>query len=158
MGQAGHPPDPIRRWQVTVAVPRTVIVPATKPAYEGGAAHLVQGAAATVTGGTAKPWTLALLAPERPFLLKLNDLYLTVDSDGNLSSSETTGTDSGVIFQQLVIGPFPLFACSESCDHRSETNLYPSCLLQLTQELDCAGAMLVSERYQSAGSEDCDRT
>jgi hypothetical protein len=47
---------------------------------------------------TVKPRTLPLLASERPFLLKPDDLDLTVDGDSDLSPAQTTDTQHRVIF------------------------------------------------------------
>jgi hypothetical protein len=77
----------------------------------------VQGAAAPITVWAAEPWALALFASERPLLFKLDDLRVAVDGDGDRRSTQATGTQPCVGFQQPVIGPFQLFACSERCDH-----------------------------------------
>jgi hypothetical protein len=40
-------------------------------------------------------------------MFELDDLCLTVDGDDDLSPAETTGTQHGVVFQELTILPFP---------------------------------------------------
>jgi len=106
--QASHPPHPIRRRKAAVAMPRTVIVPAAKSAYEGSPILLVQRAATPITGRAAKPRPLPLLTSERPFLFKLNDLCLAIDGDDDLRPAQTTDPQYRVVFQKLVVGPFLL--------------------------------------------------
>jgi hypothetical protein len=49
---------------------------------------------------------LPLFAPKGPLLLKLNDLCLTVEGDGDLGSAQATGADDSVVFQELAVLPF----------------------------------------------------
>lgn len=120
MGQASYPPHPIRRRQRAVAVPGTVVVAATNSAYEGITVLFVERAAAPTASRVraAKPGALPLLASERPFLLKLNDLCLTVDGNGDLAPAQATDAQLGMIFQELAIGPFRcLVSGPKGCDH-----------------------------------------
>jgi hypothetical protein len=105
MGQAGYSPDPIERAAALVAVPTAVVVAGAEPTDEG-AVFLMQEAATSVAIRAAEPGTLALPTPEGPFLLKLDDLGLTVEGDGDLRSTQTAGVQLWVSFQKLVIGPF----------------------------------------------------
>ena len=109
MGQASYPPNPIRRREATITVPRTIIVPRAEPTDEGGAILLVQGATASVTGRTAEPRAPPLSASdtERPFHFKLDELGMTVDGDGNLSPAQSADAQHGMVFQELVAGPVP---------------------------------------------------
>jgi hypothetical protein len=50
---------------------------------------------------------LALPASEGPLVFELDDLRLAVEGDGNLKSAQAAGTDDGVVFQELAVGPFP---------------------------------------------------
>jgi hypothetical protein len=85
----------------------------------------MQDATALVAIWAAEPGTLALPAPEGPFLLKLDDLCLAVEGDGDLGSTQATGAQHVVVLQELVIRPFPRSTCPESCDHNCESNLCP---------------------------------
>jgi len=60
----------------------------------------------SVTDRTAEPWSLPLPSTECPLLLKLDNLFLTVDGDGNLSPPQTTDPQYRVIFQKPIVGPF----------------------------------------------------
>ena len=94
-----------------------VVVAGAEPADEG-AVLLMQDA--------TEPGTLALPAPEGPFLLKLDDLCLAVEGDGDLGSTQATDPQHRVIFQELAVLPFPFSpsaTCSESRNHRGESNL-----------------------------------
>ena len=76
----------------------------------------------------AKPGALPLRASDAkgPLLLKLDDLCLTVDGDGDLGPAQTTDAQYGVVFQKLAVLPFPFppsATCSERRDHRGEINL-----------------------------------
>src|SRR5262249_49784298 len=93
-----HPPDLVRCRNAAITVSRTVIVPRTKPTDEGSPVLLMQGTTPSIARWAAEPWTLPLLSPECPFPLKLNDLCLTVDGNGNLRSPQTTNTQHRVIF------------------------------------------------------------
>jgi len=57
--------------------------------------------------GTAEPRTLPLLTTEGPFLLKLDDLLVTVDGDGDLGPAEAADAQHGMVFQELTVPPFP---------------------------------------------------
>ena len=72
-----------------------------------------------------EPWALPLPASEGPLLLELDDLCLAVKGDGELGSTQAADADHGVVFQELVVGPFSRPTCPESCDHNRETNLVP---------------------------------
>jgi hypothetical protein len=92
----------------------------------------VQDATAPIAIWTAEPWALALPASEGPFLLELHDLCLAVEGDGSLGSAQATGAQYWVVFQELVIGPFPPSTRSEGGHHAGETNLCSFRLFQLT--------------------------
>jgi hypothetical protein len=85
----------------------------------------VERTASSVTGRTAKPRTLTLFTSdtERPFLLQLDNLYLTIEGDSDLSPTQTTDAEYRVVFQKLVIRPLSRSTCPESCDHNREKDL-----------------------------------
>jgi hypothetical protein len=85
----------------------------------------VKDAGSSIAVRATEPRPLPLPAPERPLLLKLDDLCLTIAGDGDLGAAQATGAQHGVVFQELVVRPFPPPSGSEGCDHRSETNLCP---------------------------------
>ena len=131
MGQASHPPHPIRRRQRAVAVSAPVIVVGAAKSADENAILFVQGPTAPTASRVraAKPGALPLRASDAkgPLLLKLDDLCLTVDGDGDLGPAQTTDAQYGVVFQKLAVLPFPFSpsaACSESRDHWGESNLY----------------------------------
>jgi hypothetical protein len=66
----------------------TVVVTRAEPADEG-AVLLVQEPTALIAIWTPEPWALPLLTAKGPFLLKLYDLGLAVEGDGDLSSTQT---------------------------------------------------------------------
>jgi len=90
MGQAGYPSDLIHRRKITITVSRTVIIPRTEPTDEGCSAYFVKCSASSIASRATKPGTLTLFTSKGPFHLKLDNLGLTVDDDGDLSPTETT--------------------------------------------------------------------
>jgi len=122
--QAGTPPDPIEAWARPVTVPAAVVVTGAEPADEG-AILLVQDATASAAVWATEPGALPLSAPEGPLLLELDDSCLTVESDGDLGSTQAADAQHWVIFQEFVVLPLPPASstCSESRDHRGESNL-----------------------------------
>ena len=74
----------------TITVSRTVIIPRTEPTDEGCSAYFVKCSASSIASRAAKPGTLTLFTSKGPFHLKLDNLGLTVDDDGDLSPTETT--------------------------------------------------------------------
>ena len=84
--------------------------------------------AAPCTAGAAKPRAQALFTSEGPFLFQLHKLGVAVEGDGHLGSTQTADANRWVIFQELVVLPLPSpsATCSESRDHRGESNpLFP---------------------------------
>jgi len=106
VGQAGYPPDPIRRREGAITVSRTIIVTGTNSTADRGAILFMKRAASSQAHRTAEPRTLTLLASKRPLHFELDDLLVTVDSDGNLSPAETTDAQYRVVFQELMVRPF----------------------------------------------------
>jgi len=116
MGQAGYPPDLIHRRKITITVSRTVIIPRTEPTDEGCSAYFVKCSASSIASRAAKPGTLTLFTSKGPFHFELDDLCMAIDADSDLGPTETPDTQHRMIFQELMIRPFPLPSGSEGCD------------------------------------------
>jgi len=100
-------------------MPAPVVVAGAEPAHEG-AVLLVQGATTSITDRAAEPGTDALPASEGPFLLELDDLGVAVEGDGNLRPAQASDVQHRVVFQELMVEPFPPnVAGPERCDHGS---------------------------------------
>ena len=123
MRQAATHSELVRRRQSTVSMSAPKIVPGALPAYEGSPVFFVERTATPVTGRTAKPRALPLLASERPFHLDRDDLGMTVERNGDLGPTQTTDAQPWVGFQQPVIKPFQRPSASEGSDHLGEINL-----------------------------------
>ena len=98
---------------------------AAEPTDEGARAF-VEEATTPIALRAFEPRALALLSSERPLLLELDDLGLTVEGNDDLGSAQTTDAQYGVVFQKLAVLPFPFppsATCSERRDHRGEINL-----------------------------------
>jgi hypothetical protein len=89
VGQAGTPPHPIERRTRPIAVSTPVVVAGAEPADEG-TVLFVQVATAPIAGRAAEPRALALLTPEGPLLLELDDLALAVAGDSDLGPAQPT--------------------------------------------------------------------
>ena len=127
MRQAGYPPDPIEAWTGAVTVPGSEVILGTNSTAKN-AVLLVEEAAAPATAA-AEPGALPLFASEAPLLLKLDDLGLTAEGDGNLRPAQATGADDRVIFQQLGVGPFSRPSCAKGAHAVIVKRTYAPCSL-----------------------------
>jgi len=103
---------------------RGPIVSGARILADENAVFFHQEPAASIAGGAAEPWPLPLSSPapraEGRFMFELDDLRLAVEGDGDLGSTQTTDTQHWVVFQELMVKPFPPnVACPERCNHGS---------------------------------------